>query len=136
MCQAGSVEVWKIFNLTADTHPIHFHYFNVRVLSRQATQFEGSTTPTGDPYPPEPGELGWKETVRMNPAECITLLVDVPPTTGLAPAGVTIPDSPRLAKVGTPGAEYVWHCHILEHEEHDMMRPLVIQESLAPKPKP
>ncbi len=34
--KAGTVEVWRLFNLTADTHPIHFHYFNVRVLSRQA----------------------------------------------------------------------------------------------------
>ena len=51
--------------------------------------------------------------------------------TGLAPAGVTIPDSPRLAQpvpiLPVAGAEYVWHCHILEHEEHDMMRPLVVQ---------
>jgi spore coat protein A, manganese oxidase len=139
VCQAGTVEIWKIYNLTADTHPIHFHYVNVRVLERRALVIgpDDITTPvvTGDVIPPEPDELGWKETVRMNPAECITLLVDVPLTTGLAPDGVTIPDSPRLKTVGTPGAEYVWHCHILEHEEHDMMRPLVIQAS-APKPKP
>jgi len=47
------------------------------------------------------------------------------------PDGVTIPPSPRLAAFNDPrvaGAEYVWHCHILEHEEHDMMRPLVVQD--------
>jgi len=127
--QAGTVEVWKLFNLTADTHPIHFHYFNVRVLSRQACMITKGGTPqfTGKAYGPEPVELGWKETVRSNPGECLTLLVDIPKTTGLAPAGVTIPNSPRMAIEKIEGAEYVWHCHILEHEEHDMMRPLIVQ---------
>ena len=122
--RAGTVEVWRLFNLTADTHPIHFHYFNVRVLSRQPFTLARGGTPqfTGKPYGPEPVELGWKETVRSNPGECLTLLVDIPSTAGLAPNGVTIPPSPR-----TGDAEYVWHCHILEHEEHDMMRPLVVQ---------
>ena len=66
----------------------------------------------------------------MHPGECTTVLVDVPPTTGLAPTDVTIPPSPRLATFDSDvaGAEYVWHCHILEHEEHDMMRPLVVQD--------
>jgi spore coat protein A len=129
--QAGTVETWRIFNLTADTHPIHFHDFNLRVQSRQAfTMVGGLPKLVGKPIPPDPYEEGWKETVRMNPGECTTVLVELPPTTGLAPAGVTIPPSPRLAAFGDPGvagAEYVWHCHILEHEEHDMMRPLVVQ---------
>ena len=126
---AGTVETWRIFNMSADTHPIHFHFFNVRVVSRQPFNLRGGVpTPSGQIMPPEPGELGWKETVRMNPGECITLLVDLPPTTGLAPAGVKIPPSPRLSTMGITGAEYVWHCHILEHEEHDMMRPLVVQD--------
>jgi spore coat protein A len=126
--QAGDVEVWRVFNTTADTHPIHFHYFNVRVLSRQPFSWRGGAPNlTGGPLPPDPAEQGWKETVKFNPGECTTLLVDVPFTTGLAP--VTIPPSPRLASYypGYEGAEYVWHCHILEHEEHDMMRPLVVQ---------
>jgi len=123
--KAGSVEVWRLFNLTADTHPIHFHYFNVRVLSRQACTIMKSGMPqfTGKSYGPEPVELGWKETVRSNPGECLTLLVDVPSTEGLAPSGVTIPVSKR-----TGDHEYVWHCHILEHEEHDMMRPLIVRD--------
>jgi spore coat protein A len=129
--QAGQVETWRIFNLTADTHPIHFHYFNVRVQSRQAFNMpRGVPHLMGRPIPPEPNEEGWKETVRMNPGECTTVLVDIPSTAGLAPDGVTIPESRRLAAFNDPqvaGAEYVWHCHILEHEEHDMMRPLVVQ---------
>jgi spore coat protein A, manganese oxidase len=120
--QSNSVEVWRVFNATADTHPIHFHFFNVRVLSRQPFSWRGGLpNVSGQPLPPDPAEQGWKETVRMNPGECTTVLVELPPTTGLAPAGVTIPPSPR-----TGNHEYVWHCHILEHEEHDMMRPLIV----------
>jgi spore coat protein A len=130
--QAGTVEVWRVFNATADTHPIHFHFFNVRVLSRQPFSWGGGGVPniTGGLLPPDPAEQGWKETVKFNPGECTTLLVEMPSTAGLAPTGVTIPESPRLASYNDPtvaGAEYVWHCHILEHEEHDMMRPLVVQ---------
>jgi FtsP/CotA-like multicopper oxidase with cupredoxin domain len=125
--QAGTVEVWRIFNTTADTHPIHFHYFNVRVVSRQAFSLGGGLPNlTGQLLPPDPAEQGWKETVKFNPGECTTLLVEMPTTGNLAPAGATIPNSPRGAVLGTAGHEYVWHCHILEHEEHDMMRPLVV----------
>jgi spore coat protein A len=128
---AGTVEVWRIFNVSADTHPIHFHFFNVRVLSRQPFSWHGGMPNiTGQALSPDPAEQGWKETVRFNPGECTTLLVELPSTAGLAPSGVPIPDSPRLASYGDPnvtGAEYVWHCHILEHEEHDMMRPLVVR---------
>ena len=128
---AGTVEVWRIFNTTADTHPMHFHFFNVRVLSRQPFSWAGGVPNlTGQVLPPDPAEQGWKETVKFHPGECTTLLVDVPPTTGNNLAPVSIPPSPRLASYGDPavaGAEYVWHCHILEHEEHDMMRPLVVQ---------
>jgi spore coat protein A len=133
--QAGTVEVWRIFNTTADTHPMHFHFFNVRVLSRQAFNWTvgvGLPSLMGKVLPPDPSELGWKETVKFNPGECTTILVDLPTTAGLAPAGSPIPNSPR-----TGNHEYVWHCHILEHEEHDMMRPLiVVPEAAAPKPKP
>ena len=120
--QSNTLEVWRVFNITADTHPIHFHFFNVRVLSRQPFSWRGGMPNlSGQLLPADPAELGWKETVKMNPGECTTMLVELPSTSGLAPAGVTIPESPR-----TGGHEYVWHCHILEHEEHDMMRPLIV----------
>jgi len=123
--QSGTTEVWEVFNTTADTHPIHFHYVNVRVLSRQPFSWRGGLPNfTGAPLPAEPHEQGWKETVRMNPGECTTLLVDVPSLKGIAPAGADL--SPK--RQGISGHEYVWHCHILEHEEHDMMRPLVVEE--------
>ena len=118
--KAGSIEVWRIFNLTGDTHPIHFHLVNAQVLSRQAFQVSSyGPLPnfSGPARAPEANELGWKETIRMNPGECTTILMkfDLPTTP------FVVPPSPR-----TGGNEYVWHCHILEHEEHDMMRPLVV----------
>jgi spore coat protein A, manganese oxidase len=117
---AGTVEVWRIFNLTADTHPIHFHLVNVQVMSRQPFKVtSGVFTPTGLARGPEPNEVGWKETVEMHPGEVTSVIMkfDLP-----ASLPFTVPFSPRFSGK----YEYVWHCHILEHEEHDMMRPLVV----------
>ncbi len=116
----GATEVWQIANLTGDTHPIHFHLVNCQVLSRQpfdAANYAGTPTYTGQARGPEPAELGWKETVKMNPNEVTTVIMrfDLPTVPFI------VPKSRR-----TGGNEYVWHCHILEHEEHDMMRPLVV----------
>ena len=123
-----AIEVWRIFNVSADAHPIHFHLVNVQILSRQAFQvgqYTGTPKFVGSPVPPDPNELGWKETVRMNPGECTTVVMrfTLPVVHDWRNPGSTIevPPSPR-----TGGHEYVWHCHILEHEEHDMMRPLIV----------
>ena len=118
---AGAIEVWEIANLTADTHPIHFHLVNVQILSRRpfnVAAYNGTPAYTGPAVAPDPNELGYKETVRMNPGEVIKVIMkfDLPVVSTF-----TVPPSPR-----TGGNEYVWHCHILEHEEHDMMRPLVV----------
>jgi spore coat protein A len=119
---AGEVEVWQIMNLTGDTHPIHFHLVNVQLIQRQP--FAGDPNNwsyTGPPMPPDPNELGWKETVRVNPEEVATVIMqfNLP---NLPTAAMRNAVSPR-----TGGREYVWHCHILEHEEHDMMRPLIVR---------
>ena len=115
-------------NLTADAHPIHFHLVNVQILSRQAFQvgqYNGTPKFVGAPIPPDANELGWKETVRFNPGECTTVVMQfkLPVVRDWRNPGSTInvPASPR-----TGGHEYVYHCHILEHEEHDMMRPLIV----------
>ena len=117
----GTTEVWEIINLTGDTHPIHFHLVNVQVLSRQAfyaNQYAGGLPRyKAAAVAPDVNELGWKETVRMNPGEVTRVLMKF----DLAAVPFTVPASPR-----TGGNEYVWHCHILEHEEHDMMRPLIV----------
>ncbi len=119
--EAGSTEVWQIANLTGDTHPIHFHLVNVQVLGRQpfdVDTYHGTPSYTGPARNPDLIERGWKETVRMNPGEVTTVIMRF----DLPRVPFTVPPSPR-----TGGHEYVWHCHILEHEEHDMMRPLVVR---------
>ena len=117
---AGSTEVWQIANLTADTHPIHFHLVNVQILGRQpfdVKRYAGTPLYIGPARNPDPTELGWKETVKMQPGEVTTVIMKF----DLPTVPFTVPSSPN-----TGGHEYVWHCHILEHEEHDMMRPLVV----------
>jgi spore coat protein A len=125
--KAGQTVIWDIYNTTGDTHPMHFHLVNVQVLG--SATFDDSIPnlltfqPTSVFTPPDPNYRGWKETVRMNPGTVTRVIMkfDLP-----APvAGLSIPASSRLGM--PPGAhEYVWHCHILEHEEHDMMRPLIV----------
>jgi spore coat protein A, manganese oxidase len=119
---AGATEIWRVFNLTGDTHPIHMHLTNAQVIGRRkfkVSSYSGTPQFTGPMRLPDANEAGWKETIRMNPGDMTELIMrfDLP----AGPAGVTVPQSPR-----TGGHEYVWHCHILEHEEHDMMRPLIV----------
>ncbi|GFO66646.1 hypothetical protein GMLC_02250 [Geomonas limicola] len=123
----GTTEVWRIFNTTADTHPMHFHLQTGQIISRQPFSIvNGIFVPTGTPRGPEPNELGWKETAKCNPGEVISIVFKW----DQVPVPFDVPYSDR--QMGSLGAaiaqanEYVWHCHILEHEEHDMMRPLVI----------
>ena len=146
----GATEIWEIYNLTGDTHPIHFHLVNVQVLNRQAFDDVGYMTaganpanagkdvdPTpyliGSPVPPDPNEEGWKETVRMNPHTVTRVIMrfDLPKLPWPVPistrlANPMMPPSPNNPRIN--GYEYVWHCHILEHEEHDMMRALVVDK--------
>ncbi len=132
MPKAGSTEIWQIANLTGDTHPIHFHLVNAQLLARQPFidangvyhYSNGVPTYQGPARGPEPIELGWKETVKMNPGEVTTVIMKF----DLPKVPFKVPESPR-----TGGYEYVWHCHILEHEEHDMMRPLVVMKGKSDK---
>jgi hypothetical protein len=130
-------QIWKITHNGVDTHAIHFHLFNVQLINRVGWD--------GMVKPPDPNELGWKETVRMNPLE--DAIVALRPVEPKVPFGV--PDSIRPVDVTRPttatintldpltggattvlntpvnlGWEYVWHCHLLGHEENDMMRPV------------
>ena len=114
---AGDTQVWDVYNTTGDTHPWHFHLVNVQIIGRGPFSVVG--IPPASFTAPDPNEMGWKETVRMNPGEVTRVIMkfDLP----TLPAAMGDPVSPR-----TGGHEYVHHCHILEHEEHDMMRALVI----------
>ncbi|HEV3079709.1 MAG TPA: multicopper oxidase domain-containing protein [Gemmataceae bacterium] len=121
---ANQMVIWDIYNTTGDTHPMHFHLVNVQVVGRAT--FDASIpnivefVPTSAWMPPDPNYRGWKETVRMNPGEVTRVMMKMT----LPKVPFTVPGSPRQGMQN--GHEYVWHCHILEHEEHDMMRPLVI----------
>lgn len=124
----GDVVVWDIYNTTGDTHPMHFHLVNVQVLGRAT--FDDSIPniltfqPNSSFTPADPNYRGWKETVRMNPGEVTRVIMKFDmPSVGF--------DVAPSARPGLPAGyhEYVWHCHILEHEEHDMMRPLLVKPS-------
>jgi hypothetical protein len=122
----GAIEVWQIFNLTGDTHPIHFHLVNVQIIQRQPfTGVPGTLgvdwNYSGPARSPDANEIGWKETVRMNPGEVTTVITKF----DLPKVPFTVNPSTR-DDIPANGNEYVWHCHILEHEEHDMMRPLIV----------
>ena len=118
------VQLWKVTHNGVDSHPIHFHLTDVQVVNRMG--WDGSIRP------PDDSEKGWKETVRMNPLEDIVIAMR--PTAPTLP--FSIPNSIRPLDVTQPvsasnpntnfGHEYVWHCHILGHEEFDLMRPLVL----------
>jgi spore coat protein A, manganese oxidase len=112
-------EVWEVFNTTGDVHPMHWHLVNVQVVNRQPfSNFTAQgVTYSGAALAPNANELGWKETVPMYPGTVtrVAMKFQLPGTP------FKVPPSPR-----TGGNEYVWHCHILEHEEHDMMRPLIV----------
>jgi spore coat protein A len=101
-----TVEIWNLVNLTDDAHPIHLHLVRFQILDRRkfdpfAYQTSGKLRFTGPPVPPEPSEAGWKDTVRTNPGMVTRIIMRFEGYTG----------------------RYVWHCHMLEHEDNEMMRP-------------
>lgn len=120
MISHNSVEIWEIFNTTADAHPIHIHSITFRALDRQ--KFDGTviidgTDSTGGTkqkfifndyvgpiLPINANENGNKDTIIMFPGQVTRV----------------------IAKYNRAG-KFVWHCHILSHEDHEMMRPIEIQ---------
>jgi spore coat protein A len=116
------VEVWEVYNATEDAHPIHLHLVAFQIIDRES--FEGEVTEKpqpqhdssfgvggelevealgGDARGPEPNEKSWKDTAVMLPGEVTRV----------------------IAKFDREG-RYVWHCHILSHEDHEMMRPFEV----------
>ena len=136
----GTEEVWEIYNTTADVHPMHFHLSDVQIINRQQfdqSTFPGTITFTGPVIPADPNEQGYKETVRMYPGTVIRVIMHFTlplitdpnghPITKIAhPFSSSIINGVAPLSPRTGGHEYVWHCHILEHEEHDMMHALVV----------
>jgi o-aminophenol oxidase len=114
-------EIWRLINLTGDTHPIHVHLDAFQVLDRYPATVEqpddgittvgtSATVRIGDdpgndiPHRLDDNERGLKDTVRVNPNEVVDIVVRFDVFCG----------------------RYMYHCHILEHEDHDMMRPFVV----------
>jgi spore coat protein A len=111
--KAGSVEIWRIINTTGDAHPIHIHLVQFQILDRQhfdITQYPNLVLDQ-PPQPPENNERpAWKDTVLSYP-ETVTRVI----------AKYDLPSGAN-ARHGQK-FRYVYHCHILEHEENEMMRP-------------
>jgi spore coat protein A len=107
----GTTEIWEIYNETMDAHPIHLHAVTMQIIDRRkftATIDPINGKPTnitlvGNPILPPADEKGWKDTYVMYPGEVTRV----------------------IATFNLPGM-YVWHCHILSHEDNEMMRPLHI----------
>jgi spore coat protein A len=114
--KAGSMEIWSFANATGDVHPMHIHLVQFQVLNRQTFDVKtyaqtGKTVFTGIPMPPESNERpAWKDTIKTY--------------SGYVTRVIARFDLPLGTQVN-PGDEfrYVWHCHVLEHEDNEMMRP-------------
>jgi FtsP/CotA-like multicopper oxidase with cupredoxin domain len=147
--RVGSTEEWVIANLTADSHPIHLHLVQFLVLNRQNFDAAGymqkweevnGMVPLMNPtievpvepflscYPisPDENELGWKDTIRMNPNQVTRIRVRFAPQD--VPSGCVRPGENLFPFDPTTGPGYVWHCHILDHEDNEMMRPYKIKK--------
>jgi len=139
-----TVEVWNVINLTEDSHPIHVHLVQFQLMNRQpidsgsyledvygTDELTLDDVGTGDrPFPsadgyvdgpptgPLPSEAGWKDTIQAHPAEVTRIVVPFGPK-----AGSGVPFGERTTHTG----EYVWHCHILDHEDNEMMLPYRVE---------
>ena len=105
----GSTEQWRFINTTDDTHPMHIHLVQFQILERRSFLLQkyldtGEIEFSGKVRAPEKNETGWKDTVRVNPGEVVSIIVPFRGFTG----------------------KYVFHCHMLEHEDNDMMRPFQV----------
>lgn len=99
----GTVETWELYNTTEDAHPMHIHEVAFQVVDRRPVVVDedgGTVVATGAARPAEPGERGWKDTVIAYPGEVTRVRM----------------------RFEQPG-QFVWHCHIVEHEDNEMMRP-------------
>ncbi len=111
-----TTEIWELVNLTTDAHPIHLHLVRFQILDRRpfdvAEYLDTQTLRfTGDAVSPLAAESGWKDTARADPGMVTRIIIPFEGFTG----------------------RYVWHCHILEHEDNEMMRPYeVLAEEESP----
>ncbi|NOT83530.1 MAG: choice-of-anchor D domain-containing protein [Methylococcaceae bacterium] len=141
---ADGTQLWKVTHNGVDSHSIHFHLFHVQLVNRVG--WDGAI------YPPEANELGWKDSVLMHPLSDVIVAMRPMVMKGLP---FKVPNSHRLLDPAKPaggpseffnfnpltgnasnvtnvqvnyGWEYLWHCHILGHEENDMMRSIAVAQ--------
>jgi FtsP/CotA-like multicopper oxidase with cupredoxin domain len=99
----GATEVWELYNATADAHPMHIHEVHFQLVDRQdivVDEAAETVQVTGAPRGPEPWEMGFKDTIIAYPGQVTRVRL-------------------RFDRAG----QFVWHCHIVEHEDNEMMRP-------------
>ncbi|CAM6091324.1 unnamed protein product [Calypogeia fissa] len=128
--ELNSTEIWEIVNLTPDAHPIHIHLVAFIVKSQQAFSTESyeagnctldkefgdpESSFTEEPQGPNMDHKGWKDTAVVYPGKVTTFVVRW-----------TTQSAEPFSFDATSGPGYVWHCHILDHEDSDMMRPLKV----------
>ena len=104
----GTMEMWRFINITDDAHPMHVHLVQFQILARQGFDYgaflQGNLRFVGVSRPPAANEAGWKDTAIVYPKEVLIILLRFEEFTG----------------------KYVYHCHVAEHEDNDMMRPYEI----------
>lgn len=117
--QQDAWEIWRILNLSGQTHPIHLHLVQFQILRRETYDASGFDPATGEADPPVrwtgtlpvPGdEAGWKDTVRVDPQQMAVV----------------------AARFAGHSGRYVYHCHLLEHEDAGMMRPFTVMPAGIP----
>ncbi|MCB9848918.1 MAG: multicopper oxidase domain-containing protein [Phycisphaeraceae bacterium] len=109
--ELGTAEIWRFINRSGITHPMHMHLVQFQVLDTQAfTIMNNEIVPVGSPTPPAPQDAGWKDTVQVMPSEMVRVIARFEDFTG----------------------QFPYHCHILEHEDHEMMRQFQV---VAPCPE-
>ncbi|MEO7143386.1 MAG: multicopper oxidase family protein [Bryobacteraceae bacterium] len=106
----GSIEIWEFVNTTIDAHPIHLHAVHFQLLDRRAFDVRrykrtSEVSWTGKRIEAAPEERGWKDTILCPPSQATRIITPF---------------------VGEPG-RFVWHCHMLEHEDNEMMRPYLLR---------
>ena len=116
--QVGATELWEFYNTTGDAHPMHVHEVVFEVVNREGLMLADEEVaqpiqPNGIVTPAEPWETGFKDTVIAYPGQVTRV----------------------RAQFNTPG-QFVWHCHIVEHEDNEMMRPYRIGPEQPGQPMP
>lgn len=131
--RVGATEVWQLNNETGDSHPIHLHLVQFQILSGGDSHHSGSYSSS---YGTESTAIGWKDTINVGSHDTVSIVVRWAPQN--VPAGAVQPGQnfypfDPTATMGTTdsfgypgGPGYVWHCHRLEHEDNEMMRPYLV----------